>query len=94
MAKPQFNHTSIKSLLFLPDDSSRSLSRLDVFRLKNWMLNEPFYMMALNLCIWIVAAFFFSYHPNRLGEPRPVVVRMFLLSLNTGLITAVMSFSC
>jgi len=56
------------------------------------LLNEPFYMMALNLGIWVVAAFFFSYRINSLGEPRPVVLRMFLLSLNTGLITAVMSF--
>jgi len=38
MAKPWFNHVSIKSLLCLPDDSSRPLSRFDVFRLKNWML--------------------------------------------------------
>ncbi|MEX1352205.1 MAG: hypothetical protein AB1Z31_31285 [Desulfobacterales bacterium] len=34
----RFNHASIKSLTFLPDDSSRPLSRIDVFRLKNWML--------------------------------------------------------
>ena len=176
MVTPRANRTSMKSLLFLPDDSSRPLSRLDVFRLKNWMLfgnflanvvafvlmeklifrggplpsnetrqivassgdifrgcatiaialfifyevpirrylnnihqhlptsqevvetarrrllNEPFYMMALNLGIWLVAAFLFSYRINSLGEPRPVVLRMFLLSLNTGLITAVMSF--
>jgi sigma-B regulation protein RsbU (phosphoserine phosphatase) len=176
MSNPLFNYASIKNFLFLPDDSSRPLSRFDVFRLKNWMLignylanvvafvlmeklifrggplpsnetrqivatsgdifrgcatiaialfifyeapirrylndiyqhlptaievvdtarrrllNEPFYMMALNMGIWVVAAFFFSYQINRLGEPRPVVLRMFLLSLNTGLITAVMSF--
>jgi sigma-B regulation protein RsbU (phosphoserine phosphatase) len=176
MATPRFNRAAIKSLLFLPDDFLRPLSRFDVFRLKNWMLignylanvvafvlmeklifrggplpsnetrqivassgdifrgcatiaislfifyeapirrylndiyqhfpssqevvetarrrllNEPFYMMALNLGIWIVAAFFFSYQISSLGEPRPVVLRMFLLSLNTGLITAVMSF--
>ena len=92
MEIPRLNHTSIKNLLSLPDDSSRPLSRLDVLRLKNWMLNEPFYMMALNLGIWIAAAFFFSYRINSLGEPQPVVLRMFLLSLNTGLIAAVMSF--
>ena len=176
MAKPLFNHTVIKSLLFLPDDASEPLSRFDVFRLKNWMLvgnylanvvafvlmeklifrggplpstesmqvatsmgiifrscavlaialfifyerpirryldniyqhrptaqevvetarrrllNEPFYMMALNLGIWIFAAFFFSSLHSNLGEPRSVVLRLFLLSLNTGLITAVMSF--
>ncbi|MGD9304908.1 MAG: hypothetical protein PVF79_11640, partial [Desulfobacterales bacterium] len=56
------------------------------------LLNEPFYMMALNLCIWIFAAFFFSYLHKSLGEPQSVVLRLFLLSLNTGLITAVMSF--
>jgi hypothetical protein len=31
-------------------------------------------MMALNLGIWIVAAFFCSYLLNGLGEPRPVVL--------------------
>ena len=163
MSNPLFNYASIKNFLFLPDDSSRPLSRFDLFRLKNWMLignylanvvafvlmeklifrggplpsnetrqivatsgdifrgcatiaialfifyeapigrylndiyqhlptaqevvdtarrrllNEPFYMMALNMGIWVVAAFFFSYQINRLGEPRPVVLRMFLL---------------
>ena len=51
MAKLRFNHASLKSLFFLPDVSSRPLSRLGVVRLKNWMLNEPFYLMALNLGI-------------------------------------------
>jgi sigma-B regulation protein RsbU (phosphoserine phosphatase) len=56
------------------------------------LLNEPFYMMALTLCMWILAAFFFASLFNRLNEPRPVIIRLFLISLNTGLITAVMSF--
>jgi sigma-B regulation protein RsbU (phosphoserine phosphatase) len=56
------------------------------------LLNEPFYMMALNLCIWILAAFFFAYLFKIFGEPRPVVFRIFLISLNTGLVTAVMCF--
>jgi sigma-B regulation protein RsbU (phosphoserine phosphatase) len=49
-------------------------------------------MMALNLCIWILAAFFFAYLFKIFGEPRPVVFRIFLISLNTGLVTAVMCF--
>jgi len=49
-------------------------------------------MMALNLCIWIFAGFFFAYINKSLGEPHPVVSRVFLICLNTGLITAVMSF--
>ena len=56
------------------------------------LLNEPFYMTALNLCIWILAAFFFAYCFKIFGEPRPVVLRIFLISLNTGLVTAVMCF--
>jgi sigma-B regulation protein RsbU (phosphoserine phosphatase) len=56
------------------------------------LLNEPFYMMALNLCLWILAAFFFAYLFKFFGESRPVVLRIFLISLNTGLVTAVMCF--
>ena len=56
------------------------------------LLNEPFFMMALNLCLWLLAAFFFAYLFKRIGEPRPVVLRIFLISLNTGLITAVIAF--
>jgi len=56
------------------------------------LLNEPFYMTALNLCLWILAAFFFAYLFKIFGEPRPVVFRIFLISLNTGLVTAVMCF--
>jgi phosphoserine phosphatase RsbU/P len=56
------------------------------------LLNEPFYMMAFNLCLWVLAAFFFAYLFKIFGEPRPVVLRIFLISLNTGLVTAVMCF--
>jgi sigma-B regulation protein RsbU (phosphoserine phosphatase) len=56
------------------------------------LLNEPFYMMAFNLCIWIFAAFFFAYCFKISGESRPVVLRIFLISLNTGLVTAAMCF--
>lgn len=56
------------------------------------LLNEPFYAMFLNLFIWITAAFFFAYLFKRQGEPHAVVIRLFLISLNTGLVTAIMSF--
>jgi sigma-B regulation protein RsbU (phosphoserine phosphatase) len=56
------------------------------------LLNEPFYMMAFNLCLWILAAFFFAYLFKIFGESRPVVLRIFLISLNTGLVTAAMCF--
>lgn len=56
------------------------------------LLNEPFYAMFLNLMIWITAAFFFGYLFKRQGEPNSVVIRLILISLNTGLVTAIMSF--
>lgn len=56
------------------------------------LLNEPFYAMFLNLMIWITAAFFFGYLFKRQGEPHSVVIRLILISLNTGLVTAIMSF--
>jgi sigma-B regulation protein RsbU (phosphoserine phosphatase) len=56
------------------------------------LLNEPFYMMTFNLCLWILAAIFFACLFQISGEPRPVVLRIFLISLNTGLVTGVMCF--
>jgi sigma-B regulation protein RsbU (phosphoserine phosphatase) len=71
---------------------NRTTSHETIETARRRLLNEPFYMMALNLCIWIFAAFFFAYIFKGLGETPPVVLRIFLISLNTGLITAVMSF--
>jgi sigma-B regulation protein RsbU (phosphoserine phosphatase) len=71
---------------------NRTTSPQTIETARRRLLNEPFYMMAMNLCIWIFAAFFFAYLFNIFGEPRPVVFRIFLISLNTGLVTAVMCF--
>jgi hypothetical protein len=71
---------------------NRTTSHETIETARRRLLNEPFYMMALSLFIWIFAAFFFAYIFKELGETRPVVLRLFLISLNTGLITAVMSF--
>ena len=71
---------------------NRTTSHETIETARRRLLNEPFYMMALSLFIWIFAAFFFSYIFKELGETRPVVLRLFLICLNTGLITAVMCF--
>jgi sigma-B regulation protein RsbU (phosphoserine phosphatase) len=71
---------------------NRTTSHETIETARRRLLNEPFYMMALNLCIWIFAGFFFAYINKGFGEPHPVVSRVFLICLNTGLITAVMSF--
>ena len=71
---------------------SRTTSHGTIETARRRLLNEPFYMMALNLCLWIFAAFYFAYLFKIFGEPRPVVFRIFLISLNTGLVTAVMCF--
>jgi sigma-B regulation protein RsbU (phosphoserine phosphatase) len=71
---------------------NRTTSHETIETARRRLLNEPFYMMTLNLCIWIFAGFFFAYINKGFGEPQPVVARVFLVCLNTGLITAVMSF--
>ena len=40
---------------------SRTTSHGTIETARRRLLNEPFYMMALNLSIWILAAFFFAY---------------------------------
>ncbi|MCP4623757.1 MAG: hypothetical protein GY850_09525 [bacterium] len=93
MAKSRLNFSALKNFLSLNDIfHNRTTSPETMETARRRLLNEPFYMMALNLCIWIFAAFFFAYLIKIFGEPRPVVFRIFLISLNTGLVTAVMCF--
>ncbi len=56
------------------------------------LLNEPFYAMALDLFIWILAAVFWSSYFRYMGEPDHIVKRAFLINLHIGLITIVVAF--
>jgi len=56
------------------------------------LLNEPFYAMALDLFIWILAAVFWSSYFRYMGEPAHIVRRAFLINLHIGLITVVVAF--
>jgi len=67
----------------LPDPSRQVLRRL---------LNEPFFAVAVDLTIWLLAAAFWSTYFWQMGEPDYVVRRTFLINLNIGLITSVIAF--
>lgn len=56
------------------------------------LLNEPFFAMALDLFIWILAATFWATYYWQMGEPDHVVKRAFLINLHIGLITIVVAF--
>jgi sigma-B regulation protein RsbU (phosphoserine phosphatase) len=56
------------------------------------LLNEPFFAVALDLGIWLMAAVFWSTYIWQMGEPAYVIRRSFLINLNIGLITSVIAF--
>jgi sigma-B regulation protein RsbU (phosphoserine phosphatase) len=56
------------------------------------LLNEPFFAVALDLCIWILAATFWATYFWRMGEPDHTVRRAFTINLHIGLITVVVAF--
>ena len=56
------------------------------------LLNEPFFAVALDFTIWLLAAVFWSTYLQRMGEPDYVIRRAFLMNLHIGLITSVIAF--
>ena len=56
------------------------------------LLNEPFFAVALDLGIWLIAAAFWSIFVWQMGESIYVIRRSFLINLNIGLITSVIAF--
>jgi len=56
------------------------------------MLNEPFFAVALDLFIWIMAAIFWSTYFWQMGELNYSVRRAFMINLDIGLITSVVAF--
>jgi len=56
------------------------------------LLNEPFFAVALDLFIWILAAIFWAIYFWKMGEPDHIVRRAFMINLHIGLITIVVAF--
>ncbi len=56
------------------------------------LLNEPFFAVALDLSIWMLAACFWTFYVWQIGEPAYIVRRAFLVNVNIGLITCVVAF--
>jgi adenylate cyclase len=56
------------------------------------LLNEPFFLIALDLAIWLAAAVVYPLLFWLFGPSHPVVSRAFFMSLITGLITITVAF--
>ncbi len=61
-------------------------------RVHQRLLNEPFFLIALDLAIWITAAVLYPVIFWAYGAALPVIVSTFFLSLYTGLITVTVAF--
>jgi adenylate cyclase len=61
-------------------------------RVHQRLLNEPFFMIALDLAIWLVAAVLYPSFFWALGASRSMIFRPFFMSLFTGLITVTVAF--
>jgi adenylate cyclase len=61
-------------------------------RVHQRLLNEPFFLIALDLAIWITAAVLYSFILWAYGATRPVILSTFFLSLYTGIITVTIAF--
>lgn len=61
-------------------------------RVHQRLLNEPFFLIALDLVIWIIAAVLYPLIFWAYGAGHEVFLTTFLLSLNTGLITVTVAF--
>ncbi len=56
------------------------------------VLNEPFFGVLLDCCIWLFAAFFWALLFYFMGEPGVVIQRVLVRSLSVGLITSTVAF--
>jgi len=56
------------------------------------LLNEPFFLMALNALVWTSAAFTYSLYFWRLGLSRKAIIGAFSLNLQVGLVSVTVAF--
>lgn len=56
------------------------------------LLNEPFFMIALNLGIWMAASIFYPLALWLSNQSWPAILQTFFMSFNTGLITVAITF--
>jgi adenylate cyclase len=61
-------------------------------RVHQRLLNEPFFLIALDLAIWLVAAVLYPSFFWASGASRTMIFRPFFMSLFTGLITITVAF--
>ncbi|MBT8340298.1 MAG: HAMP domain-containing protein [Desulfatitalea sp.] len=70
----------------------RRLTDQQVIRAKRRCLNEPFFLVALNQGLWLLAAIMFPLVAWRHGAAQTAISHIFFLSLFTGLTTSILAF--
>ncbi len=71
---------------------TRPIPRDFAVRVNQRLLNEPFFLIALDLAIWLIAAVLYPSFFWVSGASRAVIFRPFFMSLITGLITITVAF--
>ncbi len=61
-------------------------------RVHQRLLNEPFFLMALNALVWIFAAVTYALYFWRLGLSRKAIIGAFSLNLQVGLVSVTVAF--
>ncbi len=56
------------------------------------LLNEPYFLITIDFCIWLLAAVVFSSLYLSLGASREIILRPIIMNLITGLITLTVAF--
>ena len=63
-----------------------------IIKARRRLLNEPFFLIALNLGLWLIASVLYPMLYWAFNFARPVISRAFFMSLHTGLITTAAAF--
>jgi len=74
------------------EQTGQDTSDEDLSRARRRLLNEPFFLIAVDLGIWLIAGIVYPVALWTSNAPQDVIMQPFFLSLFTGLITTAVAF--
>ncbi|MFH1488156.1 MAG: adenylate/guanylate cyclase domain-containing protein [Pseudomonadota bacterium] len=83
--------TPVRQFLNLAYREKTISAALDL-KARRRLLNEPFFLIALDFCIWMIAAAFYPCIFYIFDAGREIIYRTFVINLFTGLITVTVAF--
>ena len=72
--------------------AGKSFSEKERIHARQRLLNEPFFMIFLNLTVWMAASAYYPFELWISKHSSPAILQAFFMSFNTGLITAGVAF--